>query len=89
MTAFALATNEDDDIHLEVGGPNSEGKYAAWVTHGEYHRPLVSTQPVFDSEEAARTYLDELIRDCKTWFAKQVEAGDEWAVAIADTGRRT
>ncbi len=53
-TILALVGN--DDLVVDCGGPTDDGKYVGWITFGpeKYYRPLVNSQPVYDSPEAAK-----------------------------------
>lgn len=68
-TQMIIGTNSDEDVHLEH--VESDGKHGFWITFGEYHRPLVSSQLAFESQEEAMSSGREIIS----------EARKQWAVA--------
>jgi hypothetical protein len=55
-----------DDLH--VGTFTKNGKVGMVLELGDYHRPLVSTDAIFDTEETARSYAAQLIEECKKLY---------------------
>jgi hypothetical protein len=51
LTALIIATRED--IVVDAGGPDSNGKYTGWITLGveDRFRPLINSDPVYDSKD--------------------------------------
>lgn len=63
MTQIIIGSNSDEDIHLEH--VEKEGKHGFWITFGEYHRPLVTSELNFDSKESAMSCGQEIIVTAK------------------------
>ncbi len=61
LTQMIIGTR--DDIHVSTMEKN--GKFGFWISEGEYLRPLLSSQPVFESKEAAESSANAVIEDCK------------------------
>lgn len=68
IDALVIQTN-GEDVKVEVAGPCKEtGKYGTWVMlyrDGDVHRPIVNTELVFDSEEGARKFGDDLVAEVR------------------------
>ena len=74
ITAYTIATR--DDIVISHGGPGKgeyEGKYVGWITLGEpdRFRPLLSTQPVFDSAEEADEAMNKVVEDIRAYVHEE------------------
>jgi hypothetical protein len=64
LTAIIIRTR-GDDIRCDAGGPNRDGKWTGWVTlynGDDYDHELLSTQPVYDSKDAAVAAVQEVVR---------------------------
>ncbi|MDO8469534.1 MAG: hypothetical protein Q7S84_00755 [bacterium] len=66
LTLFTIAGNEDSIIIISAG-PDENGKYSGWITHGpdEYCRPIVSTPPVFNTAAIAEEKMRALVKIAK------------------------
>ena len=67
LDALVIQTN-GDDVKVEVVGPGKTGKFGTWVMlyrDGDVHRPIVNTELVFDSEENARKFGDDLVAEVR------------------------
>jgi len=65
LTALTIKGNYPDDIEVSTGGKDSA--YAGFIylmRDGEIRRPLISTQAVFETKEAAETAMNDVIKDC-------------------------
>jgi len=72
LTLFTLAGNEDSII-ITHAGPYENGKYSGWITHdaGKYYRPIVTTEPVFNTAEAAEEKMRGLVEIAKIFTDKE------------------
>jgi len=67
ITILEIASNYPEDIIVSVGGPTkSNGKYVGWITRGDdsRRRPLLSTEPTFDTPEAAKAAMQKIVDEC-------------------------
>lgn len=65
ITAMMIASNETDVV---IGGPNENLKYCGsiWIMKdGNYHALMLSSDYVFDSSDAARSYLEGIVKQTK------------------------
>lgn len=57
LDAILIKEGNDDEIRVQAGGPcKKTGKWVMWIMfypNGEYHRPIVNTNPIYDTEDAA------------------------------------
>lgn len=60
----ALIIQSRDDVHVEVFG--SDSKYGFWITLGEYHRPLLTSNADWKSSEDAQGAGIQLLHDIRT-----------------------
>lgn len=62
-TLTAIILSSRDDLIVEPAGPNENGKYSGWITLGpdDYCRPILNTEPIFDTPEQAELHLQNLI----------------------------
>lgn len=63
QTQMIIGSNSDEDVHLEH--VENEGKHGFWITFGEYHRPLVTGEVIFDSQDAALSCGRKIIADAR------------------------
>jgi len=66
LTAYVVATR--DDLHFTAAGPHKNGKWSGWITLPveDQLRPLVSSEPIYDSREAAVQAMRDLwVEICK------------------------
>jgi len=61
----ALTIRGRDDIKTMATGPDDDGKYAGWIMYGERFEPLVSTRPIYDSEEQATQAMQDIIDEVR------------------------
>jgi len=56
-----------DDLLVSHAGPVENGKFIGWITlpHEQYCRPLLNTEPVFDSAESAEQHMRDLMSDIR------------------------
>ncbi len=75
ITAYIIATRSD--IVISAGGPTENGKYVGWITLGEEdrYRPLLNTEPIYDTPEAAKEAMTKVVAEVKT--AVEQETGGE------------
>jgi hypothetical protein len=75
ITAMAIGTR--DDIVTAAAGPDESGKYSGWITLGvdDHFRPLLSSECIYDSEEAAKKTMDEIVAEIREQMKK--ELGDK------------
>lgn len=59
----AIAIQERDDLIITHSGPSDGGKYKGFIAlpADQYCRPLVSTEPMFDSADAAELHMRNLM----------------------------
>ncbi len=76
MTAFTIAGNPD--IECDAGGPAENGKYVGWITLGEdaRYRPLINTEPIYDTPEEAVAAMEQLVVDTKASVEKETVGKD-------------
>lgn len=68
QTAMIIATNDDETVWADAGGPDEDGKFAGYIMFGEHHRILVSTPAAYDSAEEAKEGMRSVIQRCrKEW----------------------
>jgi hypothetical protein len=72
QTAMIIATNDDETVWPEAGGPDANGKWCGYIMFGEHHRILVSSNPIYDSAEAAKAEMKGVIDHCREHFAEGV-----------------
>jgi len=60
-TAMIIATR--DDLIYSHAGPTENGKYIGWITMPT-GRPLLNTEPVFDTAETAKQHMLDLRDKC-------------------------
>jgi hypothetical protein len=63
LTAIEIHTN-GENIRCSGGGPDKQGKYMGWIElwrDGRLHKPLLSTQPIYNTKEAAETAMREIV----------------------------
>jgi hypothetical protein len=83
-TAYEIAANPDDVIATHAG-PDRNGKYRGFITRGEIRRYkiLISTEPVFDTPEAARDAMVKVIADTTAWVENDLKQPGNLVVAMA------
>ena len=88
LTAYTIANRTD--IVIDAGGPDENGKWAGWITLGEADRfrPLLSTQPVYDSKEAAIAEMRETVKAIKEEIAKEQGDRDPIQAIMEDSGMK-
>jgi len=47
-------------------------------------RPLVSTQPIYDSAEAAMAAMEQLVADTRAWVAKEYGVDTDLIQAVLE-----
>jgi len=64
LTAMIIASR--DDIICTSGGPVN-GKYVGWITLGpdDRCRPLLNTEPIYDTADEARLAMESLAQEIK------------------------
>jgi len=64
----AIMIQSRDDIEVSAGGPAENGKYVGWITLGEnnYYRPLLNSQPIYDSLEEAKKEMQKVVDDIRS-----------------------
>jgi len=63
LTALIIQTR-GDDIKCEIYNRTEEGKVAGVInlyTDGEYDHPLLSTEPIFNSDDECLTKMKEIV----------------------------
>ena len=63
-----IIQSRGDDIKVQAGGPSKDGKWAMWImlyNGEEYDHPILSTQAVFDTEEAAIQHGKDLVAEIR------------------------
>ena len=84
-TAYEIAGNPGD-IVVTHAGPNDAGKYCGFITRGEEgrYRPLISTEPIFDTAEAANDAMRNEIIAVATWVENDLkDPGNQLAKLLA------
>jgi hypothetical protein len=71
MTAYILASR--DDLLCTYGGPAENGKYLGWITlpSEQRCRPLLNTEPVYDSPEQATEAMRALQKEVTALINKE------------------
>ncbi|OGZ35469.1 MAG: hypothetical protein A2V60_03470 [Candidatus Portnoybacteria bacterium RIFCSPHIGHO2_01_FULL_39_19] len=67
LTAYEIVGNPND-IVIDYGGPDKKtGKFVGWITRGPGHnfKPLINTQPIFDTPEQAKQAMRNLVKEIK------------------------
>lgn len=77
LTALQIADNPG--IQTIATGPDTDGKYCGHITHGEdrYCRPLLSSNPNFDSAELATAYMDKVVQEINHWHTNEFNKNDQ------------
>jgi hypothetical protein len=69
ITALEIQTN-GDDVVCSVGGPAKDnGKYVGWIElwrDGVLHKPMLSTEPVFNTAKEAKEYMEDIVKQVRT-----------------------
>lgn len=72
LTAYIISTRTD--LKVTHAGPTAEGKYVGWILiDDDTWHPLVNSQPVYDSPEAAEKAMRDLVDEIRK--AVQEETG--------------
>ena len=75
ITAIEIQTN-GDNIKCSAGGPAKEnGKYVGWIElwrDGDLHKPMISTQPVFDTESEAIKAMENIVVEIRALDLKEI-----------------
>lgn len=76
ITAYIIATR--DDIVCTQGGPAENGKFVGWITLGEddRYRPLLNTEPIYDTPEEAVAAMKKEVADIKESVTKELDGKD-------------
>ncbi len=63
LTALIIATR---DVRVSAAGPVN-GKWVGWITLGEEdrYRPLLNSEPIYDSADAATDAMNKVIEDVR------------------------
>lgn len=70
ITALELAGNYPDDILISSAKQNN-GKYSAFchmTRNGQIHKLMLSSEPIFDTEQEGNEYLHKLAEACKNKY---------------------
>ncbi|MFA6228461.1 MAG: hypothetical protein WC668_04760 [Patescibacteria group bacterium] len=87
MIDFLVIQNRGDDVKCDAGGPSKKGgKFVAWINlynYGEYHRPVLNTNDIFDSAEQAISWAERFVNAIRTepeveLFEENIPA-EKWA----------
>ena len=72
ITAFIIATN---DVDCTAAGPSEDGKYAGWISRMENdkYRPLLNTEPIYDSEAEAVQAMEEIVTAVCEWVEEETK----------------
>ena len=68
LTALIIQSR-GDDIKCEILGQTKEGKVAGVINlyrDGEYDHALLSSEPIFDSDEQCLTKLNEIVSEIRS-----------------------
>jgi len=63
LTAIIIQTR-GDDVKCMASEPDKNGKCAGWIyllKDGNIHTPLISTKAIYDSKEAAKSAMEEIV----------------------------
>jgi hypothetical protein len=74
ITALEIHTN-GGDIKCSAGGPDKNGKYTGWIElwrNGDLHKPMLSTQPVYDTEEEATRVMESIVSEVRALSIKEI-----------------
>ena len=87
-TATVLATR--DDLIVTHGGPaKKNGKYVGWIMLPEDRwAPLLNTEPIFDTPEAAEEHMHELMKQIKEHMEKKMKGRDPVSFVIEEAEKR-
>jgi hypothetical protein len=74
LTAYEIVGNPDD-IVVTHAGPDNNGKYCGFITRGEEgrYRPLISTEPIFDTADAAENAMRNEIIAVTAWVENDLK----------------
>ena len=62
ISAMNALIIQNRDVRCEAGGPDKDGKWAGWIMIDEDRwSPVLSTEPIFESEEAAVKHMEDLV----------------------------
>lgn len=81
LTAAIIAARED--IVVDAGGPDASGKYTGWITLGveDRYRPLVNSEPIYDSKEAAKAAMQKIVDKIREDSKKRHEEARQIRIA--------
>jgi len=70
ITAMIVASNEVD---VTWSGPHDNGKYSGFIQHkaSKYSRVLISSEPVFETQELAISGMEKVVENCKKLMEKE------------------
>lgn len=72
LTALEIAANYPDNIQIN-SAQQENGKFAAFcyrLRDNQIHKLLLSTQPMFDTEQEANDAMTEVAIACKNTYGK-------------------
>ena len=75
LEAYEIVGNPDD-IVIDAGGPDKKtGKFVGWITRGPGHnyKPLLNTQPIFDTRKQAKQAMRNLVEEIKKFVEKDLK----------------
>ena len=83
LTAYEIAGNPDDIIATHAG-PDNAGKYCGFITRGEEgrYRILISTEPIFDTAEAADDAMRNEIASITAWVENDLKDPENQLVKL-------
>jgi hypothetical protein len=83
FTAYQIAGNPDDIVATH-GGPDERGKYCGFITRGEEgrYRILISTEPIFDTAEAADDAMRNEIIAVTAWAENDLKDPENQLVKL-------
>ncbi|MDP3999336.1 MAG: hypothetical protein Q8P76_01925 [bacterium] len=74
LTAYEIYGNPKDII-CDATGPDSNGKFVGWITRGPGHnyKPLLNSEPIFNSRKEAILYMKELVEAVRKFIAEELK----------------
>ena len=86
LTLYEVAGNPDD-INITFAGPDEYGKFIGWITRGPGHdyKPLISTQAIFDTAEAAKSAMKEIVQFANNFTEEDLANPDSLLVKFFST----
>lgn len=74
ITALTIQGNSEEDLYTTSARDNTTEKWSAllYLLHeGHIHSTVLSTKPVFETQEAAETHMRDLVKEVRSMDLSQ------------------